>query len=272
MKPTHAITINHLDVKIEPNIHNRLRWKEYQILNLLIQNSPAPVTRAELVNQIWKGTYCSDSTINQTIKSIRQKIGDENHNIIKTIPRIGYIIEDKHLINIILEPDPLSEMPQEDILESIADVPSPAYEPSQADLTDENKPSRDNGQPIRPLWVEAARAKTVKSVIHQPETRVQKVKKSFFSLTARVLQFKNKVLMSLMAFFVIFPALMYITAPLKTPFTSYATELAKFNKVNAVTLICPLGYSNASGDGFTCKSLKVNFEGVAFDCRALGEK
>lgn len=65
-------------------------------MSLLVENSPKAVTRGEFVNRIWKGTYCSDSTINQTIKSIRKKIGDKEHEIIKTVPRVGYIIEEKH--------------------------------------------------------------------------------------------------------------------------------------------------------------------------------
>ncbi|WP_074012975.1 helix-turn-helix domain-containing protein [Candidatus Sodalis sp. SoCistrobi] len=73
MKLTETITVDNLDVKVAPDLHTRLRWKEYQILSLLVKNSPKAVTRGEFVNQIWKGTYCSDSTINQTIKSIRKK-------------------------------------------------------------------------------------------------------------------------------------------------------------------------------------------------------
>uniref|UniRef100_A0A1A9VZ80 OmpR/PhoB-type domain-containing protein n=1 Tax=Glossina brevipalpis TaxID=37001 RepID=A0A1A9VZ80_9MUSC len=100
MKLTETITVENLDVKVAPDLHTRLRWKEYQILSLLVENSPKAVTRGEFVNQIWKGTYCSDSTINQTIKSICKKIGDKEHEIIKTVPRVGYIIEEKHRFNI----------------------------------------------------------------------------------------------------------------------------------------------------------------------------
>ncbi|WP_025245801.1 winged helix-turn-helix domain-containing protein [Candidatus Sodalis pierantonius] len=99
MKLTETITIDNLDVKVAPDLQTRLRWKEYQILRLLVENSPKAVTRGEFVNRIWKGTYCSDSTINQTIKSIRKKIGDKEHEIIKTVPRVGYIIEEKHRLD-----------------------------------------------------------------------------------------------------------------------------------------------------------------------------
>ncbi|MGO3398445.1 MAG: winged helix-turn-helix domain-containing protein, partial [Serratia proteamaculans] len=83
----------------------RLRWKEYQILSLLVARSPELVSRTEIIENIWKGTYCSDSTINQTIKSIRQKIGDTEHTLIRTIPRLGYKVENKAVFHFISEED-----------------------------------------------------------------------------------------------------------------------------------------------------------------------
>ncbi|MEB6336463.1 transcriptional regulator [Serratia rhizosphaerae] len=93
------ITIRNLNVLIPSRKSTRLRWKEYQILSLLVANSPELVTRTEIIESIWKGTYCSDSTINQTIKSIRQKIGDSEHTIIRTIPRLGYKVENRAIFN-----------------------------------------------------------------------------------------------------------------------------------------------------------------------------
>ncbi|HHR0782477.1 TPA: winged helix-turn-helix domain-containing protein, partial [Serratia marcescens] len=84
------IKIRNLDVLTPAGEKFRLRWKEYQILSLLVARSPELVTRTEIIENIWKGTYCSDSTINQTIKSIRQKISDGEHTLIRTIPRLGY--------------------------------------------------------------------------------------------------------------------------------------------------------------------------------------
>ncbi|WP_164094850.1 transcriptional regulator [Serratia marcescens] len=91
------IRIRSLDVLNLSGQKFRMRWKESQILSLLIARSPELVTRTEIIENIWKGTYCSDSTINQTIKSIRQKIGDVDHTIIRTIPRLGYKVENKSI-------------------------------------------------------------------------------------------------------------------------------------------------------------------------------
>jgi DNA-binding winged helix-turn-helix (wHTH) protein len=100
MKSETKIVIRNLDVRLPTGKVARLRWKEYQFLCLLIEKSPLILTRAEIVSGIWQGTYCSDATINQTIRSIRIKIEDEGHNIIKTIPRIGYKIDNADIFKI----------------------------------------------------------------------------------------------------------------------------------------------------------------------------
>jgi DNA-binding winged helix-turn-helix (wHTH) protein len=100
-----GIKIRNLDVLIPSRKKSRLRWKEYQILSLLVAKSPELVSRSEIIENIWKGTYCSDSTINQTIKSIRQKIGDTEHTLIRTIPRLGYKVENKAVFHFISEAD-----------------------------------------------------------------------------------------------------------------------------------------------------------------------
>ncbi|KAA8996981.1 helix-turn-helix domain-containing protein [Affinibrenneria salicis] len=97
------IKIRNLDVIIPSGEKSHLRWKEYQILSLLIARSPELVTRTEIIENTWKGTYCSDSTINQTIKSIRQKIGDSEHTLIRTIPRLGYKIENQEVFHFTTE-------------------------------------------------------------------------------------------------------------------------------------------------------------------------
>ncbi|WP_024910189.1 winged helix-turn-helix domain-containing protein [Chania multitudinisentens] len=105
MNAEKGIKIRNLDVLIPSRKKSRLRWKEYQILSLLVARSPELVSRSEIIENIWKGTYCSDSTINQTIKSIRQKIGDNGHTIIRTIPRLGYKVENKAIFHFITEED-----------------------------------------------------------------------------------------------------------------------------------------------------------------------
>ncbi|WP_411703794.1 winged helix-turn-helix domain-containing protein [Edaphovirga cremea] len=113
------IKIDQLEVTISSGKVSQLRWKEYQILTLLTARAPELVTRAEIIDSIWKGTYCSDSTINQTIKSIRQKIGDDEHEVIRTIPRVGYKIEHKERFEFIEAESAGNEISTENELEQL---------------------------------------------------------------------------------------------------------------------------------------------------------
>nr|WP_218035806.1 helix-turn-helix domain-containing protein [Serratia ureilytica] len=113
------IKIRNLDVLTPAGGKFRLRWKEYQILSLLVARSPELVTRTEIIENIWKGTYCSDSTINQTIKSIRQKISDSEHTLIRTIPRLGYKVENQAAFHFISEDEDYAD---DDILNSNDDI------------------------------------------------------------------------------------------------------------------------------------------------------
>lgn len=106
MSAEREIKIKNLEVIIPNRKNTRLRWKEFQILSLLVNRSPELVSRAEIIENIWKGTYCSDSTINQTIKSIRQKIGDAEHTLIRTIPRLGYKVDNKTIFHFKSETEP----------------------------------------------------------------------------------------------------------------------------------------------------------------------
>ncbi|MCE3116622.1 winged helix-turn-helix domain-containing protein [Enterobacter sp. ASE] len=69
-----------------------LRAKEKELLDALISATPEYVTREELCNRVWKGRYVSDFTINQTVNSLRKKLGDAEKTIILTVPRKGYAI------------------------------------------------------------------------------------------------------------------------------------------------------------------------------------
>ncbi|CAI1960161.1 Heme response regulator hssR [Serratia quinivorans] len=123
------IKIRNLDVLTPSREKFRLRWKEYQILSLLVARSPELVSRTKIIENIWKGTYCSDSTINQTIKSIRQKIGDAEHTLIRTIPRLGYKVENKSVFHFISEED-------EYVADEIWNIESDANKDIQAELSE----------------------------------------------------------------------------------------------------------------------------------------
>ncbi|WP_440498635.1 winged helix-turn-helix domain-containing protein [Serratia sarumanii] len=175
------IKIRNLDVLTPAGEKFRLRWKEYQILSLLVARSPELVTRTEIIENIWKGTYCSDSTINQTIKSIRQKISDTEHTLIRTIPRLGYKVENQAAFHFISEDEGYAD---DDILNGDENIGVDI----QAELSEnESESSETNDEKIdkpRKSTLVAAPVATVESA-HEP-TREKKstTARRFFSMPA----------------------------------------------------------------------------------------
>lgn len=65
--------------------------KEYKLLRYLMDRPSFVATRDELLNSIWGYEYDGESrTVDMHIKSLRQKLGDEDGSLIQTVRGIGY--------------------------------------------------------------------------------------------------------------------------------------------------------------------------------------
>ena len=65
--------------------------KEYKLLRYLMERPSFVATRDELLNSIWGYDYDGESrTVDMHIKSLRQKIGDEDGEMIQTVRGVGY--------------------------------------------------------------------------------------------------------------------------------------------------------------------------------------
>jgi len=269
MKLTPPITINYLDVKIAPSTHNRLRWKEYQILSVLVQRSPEAVSRTDLISQIWKGTYCSDSTINQTIKSIRQKIGDEKHEIIKTIPRIGYIIEENQMVNISFNDNNHNEPSQ---VESPV-ITAPQETMAKNGITETKKDNvLEEELYIQPIWVSPSRSRTPKSATTTPIIKKNTLINSIVCFFYKFQQKKIKILLYFFIFIMLGVFSVYTFPAVIETFNTYNQTRAKFIPSSAFIFTTPLGYNNNPNETFICKNMTVKFYDIIFDCQALSSK
>lgn len=67
-----------------------LNDKEFQILKVLVDNSPAVISRDEILNALEEPETASHRTIDNVIVKLRQIVGDEDHNSIKSIRGVGY--------------------------------------------------------------------------------------------------------------------------------------------------------------------------------------
>jgi formylglycine-generating enzyme required for sulfatase activity len=69
-----------------------LRPKAFEMLRYLAQNPERLITKQELYEAVWPDVIVSDDSIVQCIRELRDKLGDDNHSLIKTVSRRGYLL------------------------------------------------------------------------------------------------------------------------------------------------------------------------------------
>jgi DNA-binding winged helix-turn-helix (wHTH) protein len=70
-----------------------IRPKTFEVLCYLAQNAGRLVPKQELLETVWpKVTVCDDSLV-QCIRELRQKLGDDDRRLIKTVSRRGYLLD-----------------------------------------------------------------------------------------------------------------------------------------------------------------------------------
>ena len=70
-----------------------LRPKTFEVLCYLAQNAGRLVPKQELFETVWPNvTVCDDSLV-QCIRELRQKLGDDDRRLIKTVSRRGYLLD-----------------------------------------------------------------------------------------------------------------------------------------------------------------------------------
>src|SRR5437870_7954747 len=71
----------------------KLRPKPFEALKYLVENPGRLISKAELIENIWPDTAVTDDSLVQCLIEVRRALGDEAQQIIKTVPRRGYIFE-----------------------------------------------------------------------------------------------------------------------------------------------------------------------------------
>ncbi len=67
--------------------------KAFRVLTYLALNAGRLVPKEELLNAVWANVAVTDESLVQSIRQLRQKLGDGAHRVIKTVPRRGYLLE-----------------------------------------------------------------------------------------------------------------------------------------------------------------------------------
>jgi DNA-binding response OmpR family regulator len=67
-----------------------LTKKDYDVLSILIEKSPEVVSRDEILDQVWGTKYPSNRTIDNIILRLRQLLGEQGTELIRSIRGVGY--------------------------------------------------------------------------------------------------------------------------------------------------------------------------------------
>jgi DNA-binding winged helix-turn-helix (wHTH) protein len=66
--------------------------KAFQLLELLLENRPRAVSKSQIHERLWPGTFVSDGTLTSLLVELRSAIGDEARNplFVRTVHGFGY--------------------------------------------------------------------------------------------------------------------------------------------------------------------------------------
>jgi predicted ATPase/DNA-binding winged helix-turn-helix (wHTH) protein len=69
----------------------RLRPKVYEALKYLLQNPGRLITKQELIQAVWPDSFVTDDSLVQCTVELRRALDDRDQQLLKTIPRRGYL-------------------------------------------------------------------------------------------------------------------------------------------------------------------------------------
>jgi TolB-like protein/thioredoxin-like negative regulator of GroEL len=70
-----------------------LRRKSFDVLVCLLRNPHRVVTKTELLDAVWGDKVVTEGSLKSCITEIRSAIGDVDRNLIRTVPRRGYMLD-----------------------------------------------------------------------------------------------------------------------------------------------------------------------------------
>ena len=71
----------------------KLRPKPFEVLKYLVENPGRLISKTELIEVIWPDTAVTDDSLVQCLIEVRRALGDDAQQVIKTVPRRGYIFD-----------------------------------------------------------------------------------------------------------------------------------------------------------------------------------
>ena len=70
-----------------------LRPRSFDVLRYLVEHPGRLVSRDELMDALWQGTVVTEDAVTQCVIDIRRALDDDQQEMIRTVPRRGYLLE-----------------------------------------------------------------------------------------------------------------------------------------------------------------------------------
>ncbi len=80
---------------LEGGAEIKLRAQSFEVLRILVARHGQLVTREELQSKVWGHKVVTDDSLTHCMIDIRKALGDADRSIIRTIPRRGFIFDEK---------------------------------------------------------------------------------------------------------------------------------------------------------------------------------
>jgi DNA-binding winged helix-turn-helix (wHTH) protein/tetratricopeptide (TPR) repeat protein len=76
-----------------PSGQMNLRPKSFEVLRYLVEHAGRVVTKEEVINAVWPNVTVTDESLSRCVSDVRRALADQNQQIIKTVPRRGYLFD-----------------------------------------------------------------------------------------------------------------------------------------------------------------------------------
>jgi putative ABC transport system substrate-binding protein len=70
-----------------------LRPKSFDVLRYLVEHPRRVVTKDELIKAVWPNVIVTDESLTRCISDVRHALGDASQQVIKTVPKRGYLLD-----------------------------------------------------------------------------------------------------------------------------------------------------------------------------------
>src|ERR1700731_4067960 len=70
-----------------------LRPKSFDVLRYLVEHSSRVIGKEELIDAVWPNVTVTDESLTRCISDVRHVLGDASQEIIKTVPKRGYLLD-----------------------------------------------------------------------------------------------------------------------------------------------------------------------------------